>query len=89
MMNQLVENEMQRVKKQALKTISSLVHSESHLVANMMGFAYFESQADAIKLADKLGLSKLDFLAINEDFEGFKEEYLSSDFCEVMEQYAS
>ena len=52
------------------------MHSESELFAKVLAYAWFDSQADAIKLADNLNLSKLDFLAINEDIEAFREEYL-------------
>lgn len=75
-MNEIIEDEMQRVKKRALKTISSLVHFEPGSFARILAYAYFDSVEDAIKVAESLNFSKIDFLAVMEDFDGFKEEYL-------------
>lgn len=78
MMNEMIEKEMQRTKEQALKTIQSIAHFETELFTKVLAYAWMDSQPDAIKLADKLDLSKLDFLAVTEEFEEFKEEYLKN-----------
>ena len=81
-MNEFIENEMQRVKGSALKTISSIAHfktkpsNESFI--NMFVYCWQESLPDAEKIANELDLSKLDFLALMGDFEAFKECYLEN-----------
>lgn len=76
-MNEIVEKEMQRTKEQALKTIRSIAHFNfSRQMISVLAYAWMDSQPDAINLADKLNLSKLDFLAVMENVEAFREEYL-------------
>lgn len=78
MINELIEKEMHRTKALALKNLSSVVHFETEEFAQILAYSWFDSLGAADKIADKLHLSKLDFLAIGEDFEGFKEEYLKN-----------
>lgn len=76
MIDNMIENEMQRTKKQAIRSISTCVHFQTELFAKLMAYGYFESTDDAMKLADIFNLGKLDFLAIQDDFDAFKEYYL-------------
>lgn len=76
MIDDMIEKEMHNTRIQALRKLSSLVAHSKPEIGNILAYAYFDSIGDAIKLADKLDLSKLDFLAIQEDLEAFKEEYL-------------
>jgi len=77
-MNDFIEKEMQRTKDSALRSLSAVVHFQTLNFTKVLAYAWFDSQTDAIKLSDLLDLSKLDFLAVNDDFEGFKEEYLKN-----------
>lgn len=74
-MTDRIENEMQRTKDQALKNLSKIVHFEIETFLRVFAFSFFEQNDDAQKLADKLNLGKLDFLAALDDYDGFKEEY--------------
>lgn len=77
-MDEMIQKEMQRTRDSALRSLSSVVHFQTLNFTRVLAYAWFDSQPDAIKLSDDLNLSKLDFLAVNDDFEGFKEEYLSN-----------
>lgn len=79
MMNELVEKEMHNTRTQALKKFDSVIaHSNTvEAFAKILSYSWFDSLPDAEIIADRFELSKLDFLAINNDFEGFKEEYLN------------
>lgn len=78
MMNELVEKEMHNVKKAALRKVSSLVahFNDVEAFAKILSYSWFDSLPDAEMIADRFQLSKLDFLAINDDFDAFKEEFL-------------
>jgi hypothetical protein len=71
----MIENEMQRTRDQALRNLSSVVHFETETFTKVLAYSYFEEQEDALRLADQLNLCKLDFLAIVENFDRFKDEY--------------
>ena len=75
--DELINKEMHKQKTIALQTISLFVHSEDNLyIAKMLAYCFFDSLPDAIKIAESYDLCKLDFLAINEDFENYKELFL-------------
>lgn len=82
MMNEMVENEMYKVRDQALQNLSSFfAHHHSFLIndiAKTIAYGYFDSYAPSENIANTLSLSKLDFLALLDDFDGFKEEYLKN-----------
>lgn len=78
-LDEMIDSEMHKVKEQVLRKLNSHFVHPSDLImkfAHTLAFGYWESNEHATILADELGLCKLDFLAIAEDFEGFKEEYL-------------
>lgn len=80
-LDEMIEREMHKTKDTALRTLSkSFVHPPFLIMkfAHTLAFGYWESNEHATILADELGLCKLDFLAIAEDFEGFREEYLKN-----------
>lgn len=72
---EMIEKEMQRTREQALTNLSSVVHFELNTFSRIFAFSFFEENDDALRLADQLHLCKLDFLAIVENFDGYKEEY--------------
>lgn len=82
MRNEFIENEMQRTKEFTLRKLSSIAHfktkSSSQSFITMFVYCWQESLPEAQNLANELDLCKLDFLALMEDFEGFKEEYLNN-----------
>lgn len=75
-MNEMIENEMYNTRKKAIVKLSSVAAHFTNDWALMIAYCYFDSIASAEKIADQLHLCKLDFLAIQEDLQGFKEEYL-------------
>lgn len=76
-MMDIIEKEMHIRKAQALKDLSSVVHSKNpESFANILAYSWFDSLPDAEKIAEELNLGKLDFLAIQGDLDVFKEEYL-------------
>jgi hypothetical protein len=75
-MKDMIEKEMHKTKEQALTNLSRVVHFEIESFSRVLSYSYIEENEDAIKLACKLNLGKLEFLAILEDVDGFKEEYL-------------
>lgn len=75
-MKDFIEKEMERQKENAVRAISRCVHFELETITRVLAYSFIEENEDAVKLAHKLNLSKLDFLAIIEDFDGFKEIYL-------------
>ncbi len=75
-MNEMIEKEMYAQKRRSTYSISKL---GSHFLgeqAIVLANDWFDSLFTAEKIAESLNLGKLDFLAILEDFDGFKEEYL-------------
>jgi hypothetical protein len=74
--DELIEQEMYKIKNQAMKKIASIVIGANETIAKLLAYSYFDSLPEAESLARDLGLEKLDFLAIQEDFETFKEAYL-------------
>jgi len=75
-MDEMIEKEMQRTRDQAVTSLSRVVHFETLNFTRILSYSWFDSQPEAVKLADQLNLGKLDFLAVNDDFESFKEEFL-------------
>ena len=78
--NERIEKEMYNTKGHALRKLSSIVAHFNDEFALILAYSWFDSLPSAEKIADELDLSKLDFLAIQEDFDGFREEYLREDF---------
>lgn len=74
--DEFIEREMHDTRKQAMKKLSSIVVHSLEEIARILSYAYFDNLDSANKLSDDLDLCKLDFLAINEDFNEFKKEYL-------------
>lgn len=80
-MNEMIESEMHKVREEALKKFSSyFAHSPVSILsfAKTIAYGYWESYEHAIIVSDQLGLGKLEFLAIAEDFDGFREEFLKN-----------
>ncbi len=79
-MNEFIENEMERVKKQALKTISSIAHFKSEVSTKsfieMFVYCWQESLPVADTLAQSIDLGKLEMIALAEEFDAFKKEYM-------------
>jgi len=78
-----MEIEMYKIRGIALRKIFSNFAHDSKLdlifkenLALTLAYGYFESYAPSQTIADNLDLCKLDFLAIQEEFEAFKIEYL-------------
>jgi hypothetical protein len=81
MIDQMIESEMHKVRDTILKKLSSsFAHSPVSIksLTLAVAYGYFESNEHAEIVAEQLGLGKLEFLAIAEDFDGFKEEYLKN-----------
>lgn len=81
LMNDLIEKEMHKVRDNALRKVSSIFAHPQKLFsikdfALTLAYGYFDSYKPSEKITETLDLSKLDFLAIQEDLEAFKEEYL-------------
>jgi hypothetical protein len=79
MIDQMIESEMHKVKDRTLEKLNSyFVHSPVSIksLSLTIAYGYWESNEHATTVAEQLQLGKLEFLAIAEDFEGFKEEYL-------------
>jgi hypothetical protein len=74
--DEFIETEMYKLKNKAMKKISSIVIGSNQEIANLLAYSYFDSLPEAESLARILSLEKLDFLAIQGDFETFKEAYL-------------
>lgn len=75
-MTDYLEKEMRKHKDTAIEIISRVAHSQKECVLKILAYSFFEEHEDAIKLAESLDLSKLEFLAVLEDFDGFKEIFL-------------
>jgi hypothetical protein len=85
--DEFIEKEMYRVGKEALEKLSPIFAHPKYLngFAMTLGYAWFDSQEYAERLANHLDLDKLDFLAIQgcydtstskQIFDAFKEQYL-------------
>lgn len=75
-MDQWIEKEMHNVKGHALQKLSSIVAHFKLEISNVLAYGWFDSLPAAERLAEQMDLSKMDLLAIQEDLEGFKEEFL-------------
>jgi len=79
-MNDFIENEMQRVRESALISLSRIAHFNTQLsnesFITMFVYCWHDSVPAAEKLAQELDLCKLDFLALLNDFDEFKDYYL-------------
>jgi hypothetical protein len=76
-LDKLMTQDMYKLKNQALKKLSSVVaYSNLEEMAQILAYSYFDNIDPAKKLAHQLDLGKLDFIALQEDLEAFKAEYL-------------
>lgn len=77
-LNDFIEKEMHNVRKFALGKLASVV-APSYIenFASVVAYSWFDSHPAAEKIANDLDLCKLDFLAIQEELEAFKEEYFA------------
>lgn len=76
-LNEHIYEKMHKQKTNAFETISLFVHPIClTLISKIIAVSFFEEQKDAMNIADLYDLSKMDFLAILEDFEIYKELYL-------------
>lgn len=73
---EIIENEMQRTKENAVRAISKIAHFEEATLMKILSYSFLEGHEDAENLAHKLNLGKLDFLAAIDNYDAFKEEYL-------------
>lgn len=80
MMNEMIESEMHKIRRQAIEKLSSyLVHPQNFLTKDFaltLAYGYFDSHEPAENIAKAMDLGKLEFLSIMNDFDAFKEEYL-------------
>jgi hypothetical protein len=79
MMDEMIESEMYKVKGLIQDKFNSYFAHFANLTEDLLltiAYGYWGSYQHAEKVADQLNLGKLEFLAIAEDFDGFKEEYL-------------
>lgn len=73
-----VENEMQRCKDAFCRRLSCIVHPEYvNDFARILTHCWFDSVLSAEIIANKLDLTKLDFLAMADYFQPFKQEFLN------------
>lgn len=73
------EREMHKVEEKTLARLSPYFAHPSMSVKDFMltiAYGYFESFESAITLAEQLDLGKVEFLAVMEEFEAFKEAYI-------------
>ena len=82
-MNEMIESEMHKIRANAVDKVSSILAHPQKLFsikdfAMTLAYGYFDSYAPSENIANSLDLSKLDFLAIQEDFDAFKQEYLKN-----------
>jgi hypothetical protein len=76
-LDKLVMQEMYKLKNQVLKKLSSVIaYPDLQDIAYILAYGYFDHMPYAEKIAHQLNLGRLDFLALQEDVEAFKEEYL-------------
>jgi hypothetical protein len=81
MIDEHIESEMHKLKDKVFAHLNSkFVHSPVSIkdLALAIAYGYWESNEHAENLAYDLDLGKLEFLAIAEDFEGFKKEYMKN-----------
>lgn len=76
--DEFVEKEMYKVRKEAMEKLSSIFAHLKYIddFALTLAYSWFDSQEFSIRIASDLDLDKLDFLAIQEAFDSFKELYL-------------
>lgn len=71
-----IEKEMHNMKRIALRKLSSIAAHFNLQIANILAYSWFNCLPDAVKIAEQFDLSKMDLLAIQEDLEGFTEEFM-------------
>ncbi len=82
-MNEFIENEMQLTKEFALKRLSLVADFKTHVSNDSFIYKFIQSWHDSVpavaNLAYEMDLDKVHFLALMNDFDEFKEEYLKKD----------
>lgn len=82
-MNEMIESEMHKVRDNAIGKVSSFfAHPKNEFSIKQfsltLAYGYFDSYTPAENIAASLDLGKLDFLAIMDDLDAFKDEYLKN-----------
>ena len=80
-MDNLIDSEMHNQIDQAHRLLGSMIVHPSISIkdfAMTLAYAWMDSQTSAETIANELGLGKLDFIAIMEDFDAYKEEWLKN-----------
>jgi hypothetical protein len=81
MMDDFMEREMHKVRDSVLEKLSSIFVHGTYLnqdIALTLAYGYFDSHQPSINIADTMNFGKFEFLAIMEDLDAFKEEYLKN-----------
>lgn len=80
LVNEYYESEMQNYRREGLDKLSTIVQHPQFLsdIALMVSYGFFESHKPSENIVQNLDLSKLELLAIQENFDAFKEEYKDS-----------
>lgn len=86
-MTDYIQNEMRRHQKIAMQAISRIAHFEKEIVLRILAYSFIEENEDAVKLAYKLNLGKLEFLAYIEDYDSFKELYMKEQEYEIAQNF--
>lgn len=71
-----LKEKMYEYRDEAVERISSNVAHFSKDFALILAYSYFNDYEPAVKLADQLNLSKLEMLALQENFLDFRQEYI-------------
>lgn len=80
-MDNLIDSEMHNQKNQAHRLLGSMIVHPSISIEDFaltLAYSWLDSQTSAETIAKELGLCKMDFLAIMEEFEAYKEEWLKN-----------
>ena len=86
-MTDYIQTEMQRYQKIAMQAISRIAHFEKEIVLRILASSFIEENEDAVKLAYKLNLSKLEFFAVLEDYDSFKDLYMINQEYEIAQNF--
>lgn len=82
MINDDVERKMHGQKRKALDKLFSNAAQLTESLGKLLVYSWLEGFPIAEKIIDGLNLSKMDLLAINEDFDEFKEELMKDSIAE-------
>lgn len=71
------ENKMEEYQNEFLESLSEFFHPSCiDEISHILIFAWMENFPSAMKLADKLNLSRLHFIAILNNYEDFRDEFI-------------